>query len=669
MGWTSQFFTTIIIEGNTPQTGIFIYNGTPVLGNLIGSWATTAGTDAFGNTYPAGINVTQGQLTGVGLTNVQMTASNILSSIIANNTLNNNQINAGQILETTIIFDNGGGVVYGYSSTTTTVTQTVAGDYTFTSPINGTASITCIAGGSGGDGGNASQGGNGGGGGECAQEPNYPLVNGQIYLYTVGSGGSGGSTGGGHGVDGGNSVFDTANGGIFSNGGEGNGGGGSGSTNSVHHNGGAGGASNAAVTGGASGGNSGNATATGNSGNTGSGAAGGAQPAAQAGSGRGGAGGSSAANGSNGGSPGAGGGGAGAGGSNPTTQSISYAPTWSGSYYGPDANSGAPPNGLRSTSTLWQGGETASGGAFNGNQRNVQAFNRGQIASDFAGYTITSATIQYQNLHSWYNSGMSIELDEYQGLPGSTPSSYPSGDFHSSDATLFINEGAKTVFSIATSIAQRFVTGASNGLGMGHLSATTHPYDLNHYGYFDPSQTRFKITGTIGGTGITNAGNGSDGSVVITYSNASTMVFALSPSNGNDQFSNAYGAGYTGPINIFDPNASPNIVEVWHNLTLLNGWVVQNGSAPARYKLVGYKLMLVEIQLNDSSATSGIMFTMPTGYTASVTQFPIMALGSAAAGVTVAVAQVSTGAGGNVTILSWAKQSKQYLGNFFISLD
>lgn len=37
--------------------GIFFYSGTPAAGNLIGSWAQTDGTDAFGNTYKAGITI------------------------------------------------------------------------------------------------------------------------------------------------------------------------------------------------------------------------------------------------------------------------------------------------------------------------------------------------------------------------------------------------------------------------------------------------------------------------------------------------------------------------------------------------------------------------------------------------------------------------------------
>lgn len=615
MGWSAQYFTTIIIEGNTPLTGIFIYNGTPALGTLIGSWTAAAGTDAFGNSYPAGINVTQGTLQGVTISAATINAaSNILSSIIANSTLNNNTINAGTINETTIIFDSGGGQLFAYTSTTTTVTETVAGDYTWTSPLDGTASISCIAGGAGGDGGTSSVGGNGGGAGEYAGEPNYPVVDTQVYSYTVGAGGAGNSTGGGHGTDGANTTFDLGGsaGGIQANGGQGNGTGGTGSTNSVHYNGGNGGASNT-NTGAASGGNSGNKTAAGNNGIAPTSSSGAASPTAQTGSGTGGAGGNSGANGSNGGSPGAGGGGAGAGGSTPSSKSISYTPVWNGSYFGPDANSGAPPNGLRSTGTMYQGGETASGGSFNGNQRSVFAFNRAQIASDFAGYSITGCQVQFRNLHSWYSSGMTIELDEFQGLPGSVPSSCPTGDYRSADASLTIAEGATTVFSVATSIAARFVTGSSNGLGIGFNVAADHPYNLNYYGYFDPSQTRFKITGTIGGAGTTTAGDGADGSVVITYATASVLECAISPTSGTDSNGNNYAAGYTGQVSTFDP-VTPANVETWHILGAPSGAGTYTGTM--RYKLMpDRKTVRVDCFGGSFSSTGTALFpAMPSAY-------------------------------------------------------
>jgi hypothetical protein len=39
------------------EQGLFFYSGTPALGNMSGSWAQTAGTDAFGNAYPAGLEI------------------------------------------------------------------------------------------------------------------------------------------------------------------------------------------------------------------------------------------------------------------------------------------------------------------------------------------------------------------------------------------------------------------------------------------------------------------------------------------------------------------------------------------------------------------------------------------------------------------------------------
>lgn len=39
------------------SSGIFLYSGTPALGNLVGSWAVAAGTDAFTNPYPKGLAI------------------------------------------------------------------------------------------------------------------------------------------------------------------------------------------------------------------------------------------------------------------------------------------------------------------------------------------------------------------------------------------------------------------------------------------------------------------------------------------------------------------------------------------------------------------------------------------------------------------------------------
>lgn len=62
MGWSNVAggvlsAITVIITTGTPNSGIFLYNGTPATGNLIGSWAAAAGTDAYSNTYSEGITV------------------------------------------------------------------------------------------------------------------------------------------------------------------------------------------------------------------------------------------------------------------------------------------------------------------------------------------------------------------------------------------------------------------------------------------------------------------------------------------------------------------------------------------------------------------------------------------------------------------------------------
>jgi hypothetical protein len=69
------YFFGLILFGGTIMgpdyiintSGIFIYSGTPALGNLIGSWAGASGTDAAGNLYPAGFSISQGAISGTTL--------------------------------------------------------------------------------------------------------------------------------------------------------------------------------------------------------------------------------------------------------------------------------------------------------------------------------------------------------------------------------------------------------------------------------------------------------------------------------------------------------------------------------------------------------------------------------------------------------------------------
>lgn len=515
--------------------GIFLYSGTPANGNLIGSWAGTAGTDAFGNVYPAGLSVAQGAITGALITNTLVTASTWQGGTITNATITAPTINGGTATEIAITFDNNGGVMLVYATSTTTVSQTVAGTYQFTGPANVTSGkVECQGAGTGGNGGTTAAGGHGGGAGEYAQEPQYPLVAGTVYTYVVGAGTTGQSTGGGDAGDAGASFFD--NGGVFANGGLGNGTGGTGSVNTVHNNGGSGGNGSSSGGAGGGGGSGGSTSAGGNAANasSGSGTAGGA--AGTGGGAAGGAGGNNAANGSNGSSPGGAGGGAGKG-STTTTLTKSYSPVWTGSYYGPD---GTTPNLLRSTTTMYQGGETASGGGFNGNQRCVFAFNRTQIASDFAGFTVTNCTITVTNQHSWFNSGMTIEFDQGSGLPGSAPGTWPGGMSEIVQGN--IAEGATHTYGLGASVGQGFVTGTTNGLGFGTNVAANNPYNLNYYGYFSNNIT-LTITGTSGAGGSQTAGNGSDGEVKITYATATALLATIAPAAGTDVHGNAYKAG------------------------------------------------------------------------------------------------------------------------------
>lgn len=79
-GWSinkdgSAEFDDLVIRGTFEGTdweitsaGLFFYSGTPATGNLVGSWAQSAGgDDGHGNPYPAGLQVTDGNGNGIHL--------------------------------------------------------------------------------------------------------------------------------------------------------------------------------------------------------------------------------------------------------------------------------------------------------------------------------------------------------------------------------------------------------------------------------------------------------------------------------------------------------------------------------------------------------------------------------------------------------------------------
>ena len=98
---------SIILTSTTD--GMFIYNGTPAAGNLIVSITAASGTDSFGNTYPAGVQVKQGfgaidgsvidagTLTGGALAPNTITATQIANQTITATEIANSAIGASQL--------------------------------------------------------------------------------------------------------------------------------------------------------------------------------------------------------------------------------------------------------------------------------------------------------------------------------------------------------------------------------------------------------------------------------------------------------------------------------------------------------------------------------------------------------------------------------------------
>lgn len=575
---------TIVIQAT--GVALLIYFPTPGLGNLIGSWAASEFTDQYGNDIPAGLNANGGQLASITLNAPSVIGGTIFQALLNASTITATNITGGTSYEQKITFDTGGGLLLGYSTTVTNVNQTVSGTYTQTLPPGVTTinNAFCWGAGAGGDGGLTSEGGNGGGGGELSGETSYtPTTN--PFTYVVGNGGNSSTTGSGHGGDGGDSFID--GGGVLAHGGNGNGTPGTGSPNTFHHDGGSGGASNG-NSGGASGGNSGNTTSNGNSGSSPTGPTGAPSPAGQLGSGTGGSGGASGGNGNNGTSPGAGGGGAGQGSGTPATLTRTYEALYTASYYGPDA---ANPNKLRSTSTMYQGGETAGGGSFNGNQRCVMVFDSNQIASDFAGYTPVQCTLKLVNQHTWYNSGMTVEIDV-----GNAPTKYPTNGAPSTwlgqqnhFTEVSIGEGATKSYNLGSSVAGYFINNQTNFLGLGAFVAANHPYNLSYYGYFYGQHSvnvEITITGTKTVTGSTTSGQGSDGEVSFSFATTQAMVFALSPQAGNDGNGNSFVPGYNGPTNAIQPGSNPAKPETWHPITLDPAWTTIAGYSVPQYRIL-----------------------------------------------------------------------------------
>jgi hypothetical protein len=549
-------FNEITLIVQSTNAAILIYANEAEFGTLIGSWAGMPGTDQYGNPYPGGISATQGTFTGMGMMNSSIVSSAIDQSLLTNAQIQAAAISGGTMVETVITFDTVGGALLGYATTNTVITHSSNGTYSDTIPANVySIRAQAWAAGAGGDGGNSGTGGNGGGAAEYAEEPQYPVVPGQVIASIVGAGGAGAISGQGHGDDGGDTIIDVVNMGVYANGGGGAALAGTGSTNTIHHDGGAGGDSGVGDTGAAGGGGSAGSTGAGGNGVSATGSTG--QNGGVAGTGggaAGGKGGSSGANGNSGAAPGAAGGGAGAG--SPTnTFNKTYTCTATHSYSGSDGT--FPNTKLNDNGTSYQGGDVAD--TFNGKTKTWIVFNASQIQSDLTGVSLTNEKVTLNNNHSWYNSGMTVAL----GYDNRT--SYPStlGDPSGSNIDRIeyhVNEGATVTKDITNhGFGTAFQGGTANSLVLFKNSNS-----LSYYGYFaGESQSgppKLQFIGTTG-SGSNQAGNGQDGQVIITYVSTASLVLSVAPVAGTDQYGNPYPAGImtAEPIQINDQAVASNV--------------------------------------------------------------------------------------------------------------
>ena len=340
---------------------------------------------------------------------------------------------------------------------------TTPGTYTWTPPdaTVTAANVICVAGGGAG-GGSSTNGsflnGGGGGGAEYAQESALVVSSANTYTIIVGAGGQG--VQGTHGKAGGDSQFKNgasilvkAQGGGFGDTSSA-GTGGNYATASTHFKGG-----NGYFLGGT--GPAGGGGSAGGQGNVGINAssATGASATSDAYSGPGGD---------------SGGTYSGGGVTPPPTQNYvkTYTCTHSYSYQGSDAG-----NGLIATDTNpQQGGDVAD--TFNGKSKSWLLFNHAQIASDLAGATISKVTLTLYNLHSWFNSGMTIAFG------WDTRTTFPASLADPTGANIDIIEG-----NIAEGSVHTYSIGVAFGTAFKSSGATTivlfkNSNSLTYYGYF-----------------------------------------------------------------------------------------------------------------------------------------------------------------------------------------
>lgn len=579
--------TTVLNASTNQDGGVFGYEGLPGSNSMIYSLAPQAGTDAFGNTFPTGLVVNAGQLNSVSLTGINMDSTSVLSgSIINSGVLATPSISGGVATSTLHVLNSSGGAVLSYTNAGSVATFSTNGTYSWTCPTNVTqVKVECWGAGAGGGGGSGSQGGEGGGGGEYAAEPTLTVVPGSVYQVQVGQGGAGGNTNNA-GNSGGPSIFldplgntlviaNPGQAGLNSQGGIG----GVGSNNTVEEVGGQG-ANASGNSGGNGGGSSAGSTTPGNAGTSSSGSTGGAGGSAPSGGGAGGAGGNNASNGTNGSSPGGGGGGAGEG-AGLGSQTNTYYPTGSISYWGAQHN---PPNYFRSVNSSMYHGSNDDG--VGGDQYSFALYNYRQMRSDLAGATINSVYLHLDNLGTFQSSGMTVAIG-YTTFTGTFGTTFiPGAGTHEAQSTYHVVQNSSTTYNLSgwmpAHIASDFTA-----IILGPAASFTAPGNTAAYGYFfgyssTPNNNNtpyLKVNFTPAGNTTETAGNGADGQVKITYNGSNTLVGAFSPGSGVDTFGNPYNAGSTtvqhtfltqgslpaasslGGIIASDSNSTPSVVQ------------------------------------------------------------------------------------------------------------
>jgi hypothetical protein len=335
---------------------------------------------------------------------------------------------------------------------------TVAGTYQW---VASTTSVDAIAVAGGGGGGYNKR--TGGGAGEYAEEATLAVTPGTVYNLVVGAGGQGGTSSNGlAGLPGTDTTITGDAVTVHAHGGGGGkvagspGAAGTGSANTIHHNGGAGGDTDG--TAGGAGGGSGGSAAAGNAGGAASSNNGGTGATAVAYGGPGGDGGDSTG---------------GGGGTKNYTKSYNALHTYS--YAGSD---GTQANALLYTDGyVKQGGDVAD--TYNGKCKCWILF-PSSIATDLSGATVTKVTLKLTNIHSWFNSGMTVAFG--WDTTTSFPSTKADPSSHADLVDITVGEGATKTFTIDA-------TGSSFGAAFQSSSARDivlfkNSNSLTYYGYF-----------------------------------------------------------------------------------------------------------------------------------------------------------------------------------------